>query len=229
MSQSKKSVLGTLRRTAIHALGGEEKRPSARPAVTHARVDRIEPQIKPNPYGPGSVPGGVGPMRPGGGIGWGERVPQGLSGRPNRPNRPATQIKPAFGYRPGQNKPWKGAHLRERGGSGNRVQGISDVAGSRSRDLRTRASNETSGMGQHLGKSTAHSQVIQAVNAETANRARTDHGKTDFLSSSGGNPSRVSHRHPSSAISGTHQISPHDARGMIAHDGMNTIAKAVVA
>ena len=180
MSQSKKSVIGTLRRTAIHALGGEEKRP--RPAVTHARLDRIEPRINPSP-----------PMRPfvGG-------------------------IKPAF------------HHRRDRGGSGNRIQGISDLAGSRRRDLRTRAPNETSGMGQHFGKTTAHSQVIQAVNAESANRARTDHGKTDFLSSSGGNPSKVSHRHPRSAISGTHQISPHDARGMIANDGMNTLAKAVV-
>jgi len=186
MSQSKKSVLGTLRRTAIHALGGEERKP--RPAPTMARVDRIEPRI-------GSVPfGGSGPMRPfvGG-------------------------IKPSF------------HHRRDRGGSGNRIQGLSDVAGSRQRDLRTRASNETSGMGQHLGKSTAHSQVIQAVNAETANRARTDHGKTDFMSSTGGNPSQVSHRHPRSAISGTHQISPHDARGMIANDGINTLAKAVVA
>ena len=186
MSQSKKSVLGTLRRTAIHALGGEERKP--RPAPTMARVDRIEPRI-------GSVPfGGSGPMRPfvGG-------------------------IKPSF------------HHRRDRGGSGNRIQGLSDVAGSRQRDLRTRASNETSGIGQHLGKSTAHSQVIQAVNAETANRARTDHGKTDFMSSSGGNPSKVNHRHTRSAISGTHQISPLDARGMIANDGINTLAKAVVA
>ena len=194
MSQSKKSVLGSLRRTAIHALGGEERKP--RPAVTHARVDRIEPQIKPSrPYGPGSVPfGGSGPMRPfvGG-------------------------IKPSF------------HHRRDRGGSGNRIQGLSDVAGSRQRDLRTRASNETSGIGQHLGKSTAHSQVIQAVNAETTNRARTDHGGTSFLSSMGGNPSKVNHRHRRSAISGTHQISPLDARGMIANDGINTIAKAVVA
>ena len=197
MSQSKKSVLGSLRRTAIHALGGEERKP--RPAVTHARVDRIEPQIKPSrPYGPGSVPfGGSGPMRPFAGG-----------------------IKPSFHH----------PHRRERGGSGNRIaSNISDVAGSRQRDLRTRASNETSGMGQHLGKSTAHSQVIQAVNAETANRARTDHGKTDFMSSSGGNPSKVNHRHTRSAISGTHQISPLDARGMIANDGINTIAKAVVA
>jgi hypothetical protein len=208
---ARKSVMGSLRRTAIHALGGEERKP--RPAVTHARVDRIEPQIKP----------AFGTLGHAQGLGIGAR-PQGLGIGANRP-----QIKPAFGYRPGQNKPWKGAHRRERGGSGNRVQGISDVAGSRSRDLRTRASNETSGMGQHLGKNTAHSQVIQAVNAETANRARTDHGKTDFMSSTGGNPSQVSHRHPRSAISGTHQISPHDARGMIAHDGMNTIAKAVVA
>jgi len=185
MSQSKKSVLGTLRRTAIHALGGEERRPSARPAG--ARVDRIEPQIKPSrPYGPGSLP--------------------------------PSMIKPSF------------HHRRDRGGSGNRIaSGISDLVGSRQRDLRTRAPNETSGMGQHFGKTTAHSQVIQAVNAESANRARTDHGKTSFLSSSGGNPSKVSHRHPRSAISGTHQISPHDARGMMAHDGMNTIAKAVVA
>jgi hypothetical protein len=121
MSQSKKSVLGTLRRTAIHALGGEERKP--RPAVTHARVDRIEPRIKPSrPYGPGSLP--------------------------------PSMIKPSF------------HHRRDRGGSGNRIQGLSDVAGSRQRDLRTRASNETSGIGQHLGKSTAHSQVIQAVNAE---------------------------------------------------------------
>ena len=189
MSQSKKSVLGSLRRTAIHALGGEERKP--RPAPTMARVDRIEPRI-------GSVPfGGSGPMRPfvGG-------------------------IKPSFHH----------PHRRERGGSGNRIaSNISDVAGSRQRDLRTRASNETSGIGQHLGKSTAHSQVIQAVNAETTNRARTDHGGTSFLSSMGGNPSKVNHRHRRSAISGTHQISPHDARGMIAHDGMNTIAKAVVA
>ena len=197
MSQSKKSVIGTLRRTAIHALGGQERKPPA--AVTHARVDRIEPQIKPSrPYGPGSLPSKPNFHRPMG-MGMGQ------------------QIKPSF------------HHRRERGGSGNRVQGISDVAGSRQRDLRTRASNETSGMGQHLGKSTAHSQVIQAVNAETANRTRTDHGKTDFLSSSGGNPSKVNHRHPRSAIAGTHQISPLDARGMIAHDGMNTIAKAVVA
>jgi len=186
MSQSKKSVLGTLRRTAIHALGGEERKP--RPAPTMARVDRIEPRI-------GSVPfGGSGPMRPfvGG-------------------------IKPSF------------HHRRDRGGSGNRIQGLSDVAGSRQRDLRTRASNETSGIGQHLGKSTAHSQVIQAVNAETTNRARTDHGGTSFLSSMGGNPSKVNHRHRRSAISGTHQISPLDARGMIANDGINTLAKAVVA
>mgnify|MGYP003116902602 FL=1 len=186
MSQSKKSVLGSLRRTAIHALGGEERKP--RPAPTMARVDRIEPRI-------GSVPfGGSGPMRPfvGG-------------------------IKPSF------------HHRRDRGGSGNRIQGLSDVAGSRQRDLRTRASNETSGIGQHLGKSTAHSQVIQAVNAETTNRARTDHGGTSFLSSMGGNPSKVNHRHRRSAISGTHQISPLDARGMIANDGINTLAKAVVA
>ena len=186
MSQSKKSVLGTLRRTAIHALGGEERKP--RPAPTMARVDRIEPRI-------GSVPfGGSGPMRPfvGG-------------------------IKPAF------------HHRRDRGGSGNRIQGLSDVAGSRQRDLRTRAPNETSGMGQHFGKTTAHSQVIQAVNAETTNRARTDHGGTSFLSSMGGNPSKVNHRHTRSAISGTHQISPLDARGMIANDGINTLAKAVVA
>jgi hypothetical protein len=184
MSQSKKSVLGTLRRTAIHALGGEERKP--RPAVTHARVDRIEPRIKPSrPYGPGSLP--------------------------------PSMIKPSF------------HHRRDRGGSGNRIQGLSDVAGSRQRDLRTRASNETSGIGQHLGKSTAHSQVIQAVNAETTNRARTDHGGTSFLSSMGGNPSKVNHRHPRSAISGTHQISPLDARGMIANDGINTLAKAVVA
>ena len=183
MSQSKKSVIGTLRRTAIHALGGEERRPSARPAPTMARVDRIEPRIKPS--------------------------------RPMRPFQGG--IKPSF------------HHRRDRGGSGNRIQGLSDVAGSRQRDLRTRASNETSGMGQHLGKSTAHSQVIQAVNAETTNRARTDHGGTSFLSSSGGNPSKVNHRHPRSAISGTHQISPLDARGMIANDGINTLAKAVVA
>ena len=183
MSQSKKSVIGTLRRTAIHALGGEERRPSARPAPTMARVDRIEPRIKPS--------------------------------RPMRPFQGG--IKPSF------------HHRRDRGGSGNRIQGISDLAGSRQRDLRTRAPNETSGMGQHFGKTTAHSQVIQAVNAETANRTRTDHGGTSFLSSTGGNPSKVSHRHPRSAISGTHQISPHDARGMMAHDGMNTIAKAVVA
>ena len=201
MSQSKKSVIGTLRKAAIHALGGEERKPPA--PVTHARVDRIEPQIKP----------AFGTLGHAQGLGIGARP----------------QIKPAFGYRPGQNKPWKGAHLRERGGSGNRVQGISDLAGSRSRDLRNRRPNETSGMGQHLGKTTAHSQVIQAVNAETANRARTDHGKTDFMSSSGGNPSKVNHRHTRSAISGTHQISPLDARGMIANDGINTIAKAVVA
>lgn len=180
---AKKSISARLRNAAIHALGGEERRPRPRSA-THARVDRIEPRIKPSrPY---AVP---------------------FSGG----------IKPSFHH-----------HRRERGGSGNRVQGISDVAGSRQRDLRTRASNETSGMGQHFGKSTAHSQVIQAVDAETANRARTDHGKTSFMSSSGGNPSKVNHRHTRSAISGTHQISPLDARGMIANDGINTIAKAVV-
>ena len=207
---ARKSVMGSLRRTAIHALGGEERKP--RPAVTHARVDRIEPQIKP----------AFGTLGHAQGLGIGAR-PQGLGIGANRP-----QIKPAFGYRPGQNKPWKGAHRRERGGSGNRVQGISDVAGSRTRDLRTRASNETSGMGQHLGKHTGHNQIVHPTNAISANRPRVDLGKTDFLSSMGGNPAQPNHR-PHNTQSGTHKIAPKDARAMMANDGRNSIAKAVVA
>jgi len=191
---AKKSVMGSLRRTAIHALGGQERKPPA--PVTHARVDRIEPQIKPaRPYGPGAVPfGGSGPM----GMGMGQ------------------QIKPSFNHR------------RERGGSGNRVQGISDVYGSRQRDLRTRASNETSGMGQHLGKHTGHNQIVHPTNAISANRPRVDLGKTDFLSSMGGNPAQPNHR-PHNTQSGTHKIAPRDARAMMANDGRNSIAKAVVA
>jgi len=199
---AKKSVMGSLRRTAIHALGGQEKKPPA--PVTHARVDRIEPRIKP----------AFGTLGHAQGMGMGMRP----------------QIKPAFGYAPGQNKPWKGqvAHLRERGGSGNRVQGISDVYGSRQRDLRTRASNETSGMGQHLGKHTGHNQIVHPTNAISANRPRVDLGKTDFLSSMGGNPAQPNHR-PHNTQSGTHPISHIDARAMMANDGRNSIAKAVVA
>ena len=41
---ARKSVMGSLRRTAIHALGGEERKPPA--PVTHARVDRIKKVIE---------------------------------------------------------------------------------------------------------------------------------------------------------------------------------------
>lgn len=178
---AQKSVIGSLRRTAIHALGGQEKKPPA--PVTHARVE----------YGPKPNfhrPRGDRPM----GMGMGQ------------------QIKPSF------------LHRRERGGSGNRIQGLSDVAGSRQRDLRTRASNETSGMGQHLGKHTGHTQVIHATNAATANQPRTDHGGTDFLSSSGGNPAVPNHR-PHNRQRGTHPIAPIDARAMVSQDGGLKLAK----
>ena len=151
--------------------------------------------------------------------------------RPRRPVGGPRQVKPAFGTLGHAASLGIGnLHLpsRERGGSGNRVQGISDVAGSRTRDLRTRASNETSGMGQHLGKHTGHNQIVHPTNAISANRPRVDLGKTDFLSSMGGNPAQPNHR-PHNTQSGTHKIAPKDARAMMANDGRNSIAKAVVA
>ena len=161
--------------------------------------------------------------------------------RPRRPVGGPRQVKPAFGtlghaqglgigarpqilgYDPSIHGGIGNLH-RERGGSGNRIQGLSDVAGSRQRDLRTRASNETSGMGAHLGKHTGHTQVIHATNAATANQPRTDHGGTDFLSSSGGNPAVPNHR-PHNSQRGTHPIAPIDARAMVSQDGGLKLAK----
>ena len=147
--------------------------------------------------------------------------------RPRRPVGGPRQVKPAFGTL-GHAASLGIGNLnlpsRERGGSGNRIQGLSDVAGSRQRDLRTRASNETSGMGAHLGKHTGHTQVIHATNAATANQPRTDHGGTDFLSSSGGNPAVPNHR-PHNRQRGTHPIAPIDARAMVSQDGGLKLAK----
>ena len=89
---------------------------------------------------------------------------------------------------------------------------------------RIKEANETRGKGEHFGKHTGFSQVIHPTNVETANRPRVDFGKTDFYSSTGGNPAVPNHR-PFNKQAGTYPISPLDSRKMLQDHGALKIAK----
>jgi hypothetical protein len=71
---------------------------------------------------------------------------------------------------------------------------ITDVGASQQRQRRDRLPNETTGKGEHFGKTLTHSQIVQPTNATAANRPRVDFGRTKFLSGMGGNPANVNHR-----------------------------------
>ena len=102
--------------------------------------------------------------------------------------------------------------------------GVSAPAMAHERQRRLREANETRGKGEHFGKHTGHTQIIHPTNAATSNQPRTDHGKTDFLSSSGGNPAKPNHR-PLNRQRGVYPITKLDARAMVSQDGGLKLAK----